>query len=792
MSANGPPALVSITKIMTCELHEKLVKCLPLDMQSDPQLVDYLIKVVQSLQLTPLPVPIVENTLRLVFSSAGLNQTQWDTLWAAIYSPSSGKGILSNRLISEDDMDADGIDLESAAAVVPFERPVQMDLNEGTAVVISGSSAGDVESASGSLCSEISELLGQTSSSGSSSIDFLANKKTLVSQVNKDALEKAEARLRQKAEKRSRKEAGQYRAGQYGPSGQMARSAAEKEAERKQKVDAVLQEGSGSGDFGLIRDAHMESFDISLPKRILTDASCSLIFGRRYGLIGRNGVGKSTFLRHIATRQVPGVPSYLSILHVEQEMAGDDQTALDSVLSADHRRNLLLEEQAFLNAKSSSESEEFTAADEERLSSVHRRLVELDSDRATSRAAMILSGLGFSQESQKRATRTFSGGWRMRLSLAQALFAQPDLLLLDEPTNMLDFPAVVWLQEYLLQWPGTILVVSHDRLFLDAVTTDIVHLHAEQLVTYRGDYTQFVATRAERLKNQQREYETQLAYRQHLQAFVDRWRYNANRAPQAQSRLKILEKLPELKPVVIDAPIVFRFPKLDSPPPSPLVQLDDVDFAYTNKEGVRLAPTLQGVTFNLNTDGRVAIVGPNGAGKTTLLKVITGQLDPTRGQATLNSRLRVAYFSQHHVDGLNNNSTDPLLNRTPVEWLASKYPGRLEEEYRRQLGSFGLSGPLALQAIGTLSGGQKSRLVFAGLALLTPHLLILDEPTNHLDIDSIDALIDAIKVFNGAVIAVSHDKRFVDLIAKEIWVCANTRVNQYEGSIHDYAKSLLS
>jgi len=772
------------------DVKNKLLQVIPLEMQSDHQLMDYLVRVVESLHQTPLPVVIVERTLHVILRAAGLSEPGWDVFWRTVYDSKSSGAILSGRLLAEEDLGIDGVDLDSAAAVVPFERPVQMDSNEGTAVTISGSAAVAADSVNPSaLCPELAELLGSSVSGSSPSIDFLSNKKNLVSQVSRDALEKAEARLRQKAEKRGRKEAGQYRAGKYGPSGQVARSAAEKEAERIQKVDAILQEGLVSGDFGLLRDIHMEAFDISLPKRILTDASCSLIYGRRYGLIGRNGVGKSTFLRHIASRQIPGIPAYISILHVEQEMSGNDQSALESVLSADYRRTRLLEEQEILNGKANSIEEEFTSEDEERLNAVHRRLIELDADRATSRAAMILSGLGFAQEDQSRATRTFSGGWRMRLSLAQALFAQPDLLLLDEPTNMLDFPAVVWLQEYLLQWPGTILVVSHDRLFLDAVTTDIVHLHAEQLVTYRGDYTQFVATRAERLKNQQREYETQLAYRQHLQAFVDRWRYNANRAPQAQSRLKILEKLPELKPVVIDAPIVFRFPKLDTPPPSPLVQLDEVDFDYDSGKG---RPILQKVSFNLQSEGRIAIVGPNGAGKTTLLKLITGQLDPTRGRATLNSRLRVAYFSQHHVDGLSDSGQDPALSRTPVEWLSHKYPGKLDEEYRRQLGSFGLSGPLALQPIETLSGGQKSRLVFAGLALNTPHLLILDEPTNHLDIDSIDALIEAIKVFNGAVIAVSHDKRFVDLIAKEIWVCANSRVNQFEGSIHDYANSLLA
>lgn len=770
-----------------------LQKYLPSALQADAQLTSYLQRVLEVLATTALPTATVQATLHTVLTAAGMSERDWEPFWTGL------SKAYADRLLEEDAaLGVAGVDLESAAAVVPFERPVQMDLNEAGGAVISGSAAAvaSVAATPSGLSADILELLGKQQQHGqeTASIDFASNRRTLVSQVDKQALEKAEARLRQKAEKRSRKEAGHYRAGQYGPSGQAARTAAEREAERKLKVDAILAESfaAAAAHSGLVRDIHLENFDISLPKRILTDASVSLVYGRRYGLIGRNGVGKSTFLRHLSSRQIAGIPGFMSILHVEQEMVGDDRSAIDSVLAADYRRAALLEEQEILTRRlndqqqqpqqqQQQQQQQESAEDEERLSLVHRRLVELDADRAVSRAAAILSGLGFDAAAQSRATRTFSGGWRMRLALAQALFAEPDLLLLDEPTNMLDFPAVVWLQDYLLQWTGTILVVSHDRLFLDAVVTDIVHLHAEQLVTYRGDYSQFQTTRTERLRNQQREYEAQLAYRQHLQAFIDRWRYNANRAPQAQSRLKILEKLPDLKPVVIDAPIVFRFPRLEVPPPSPLVQLDEVCFAYDGAQ-----PILRNVNFNLQADGRVAVVGPNGAGKTTLLKLLTGLLEPTTGQATINSRMRVGYFSQHHVDSIAGS-----MDMTPVEWLASKYPGKPDEEYRRQLGAFGLSGPLALQAINTLSGGQKSRLVFAGLALMNPHLLILDEPTNHLDMDSIDALIDAIKVFNGAVIAVSHDKRFVDLIAQEIWVCAGGRVKQFEGSIDDYARSLM-
>ena len=761
----------------------------------------YMVSAIQSLAESPLPVHTVAQVLKDVLISAGLEADggEWEDVWRVIWregaSESSDEALLSGKLLT----DADSYLLLGSSSVVPFERPVQLDLSEGVAAIISGSAAGDSVTASSTLshglAPDVLELLSGKSAAGAPvSLDWLANRKSLVSQVNATALAKAEARLLQKAEKRQRKEAGHYRAGKYGPSGDLARTAAEKESERRARVDAILSEGSVDEGSGMTRSINLERFDISLPKRILTDATCVLVYGRRYGLIGRNGVGKSTFLRHLAGRLITGIPSYLSILHVEQEMTGDDRSALDAVLAADTRRTVLLEEQDLLaNAIEADELEGIAATLEDaqkRLEAVHRRLAELDVDKAVPRAASILAGLGFDASAQTRATRTFSGGWRMRLALAQALFAEPDLLLLDEPTNMLDFPAVVWLQEHLQQWRGTLLVVSHDRLFLDSVATDILHLHSEQLIAYRGNYAQFVQTRTERLKNQQREYEAQLAYRQHLQAFVDRWRYNANRAPQAQSRLKILEKLPELKPVVIDAPVVFRFPKIEHMPSGTLVQLDNVGFKYA-KDKPDSPVILAHVNFNLDLGARAAIVGPNGAGKTTFLKLATGVLEPTSGQATLNSRLRVGYFSQHHVDALAESSAESLETITPVTWMSSKFPAKGEEECRRLLGSFGISGPLALQPISTLSGGQKSRLVFAALAATTPHLLILDEPTNHLDMDSIDALIDALRAFNGAVIAVSHDKRFIEEVAKEIWVCADRAVGRFEGSIHDYAEALM-
>jgi ATP-binding cassette, subfamily F, member 3 len=343
---------------------------------------------------------------------------------------------------------------------------------------------------------------------------------------------------------------------------------------------------------------------------------------------------------------------------------------------------------------------------------------------------------------------------------------------------MLDIPAVAWLSSYLNAWPNTLLVVSHDREFLDEICTDVLHLHHETLDAYKGNYTQFLTTREERRKHYEKEYETNLTYRRHLQDFVDKWRYNAARAALAQSKLKILEKLPVLKPWPTDPPVILKFPDVEKISP-PLLQLDDVLFSYNMERD----PLLKNINFSMQLDARVAIVGPNGAGKTTFLKLMTGALQPVRGKVFIHGRLRFAFFSQHHVDQLD-------LSMNPLQFLGSKFPGLQEEEYRRHLGAFGLSGPLALQPIFTLSGGQKSRLVFATLSLSYPHVLILDEPTNHLDVDSIDALIESLKVFQGGVVVVSHDTRFIEQTCFEILVCNDGTLKRYDGTIRQYVKSL--
>ncbi|CAG8457753.1 10749_t:CDS:2 [Ambispora leptoticha] len=594
--------------------------------------------------------------------------------------------------------------------------------------------------------------------------------------VDTKRLEKAEAKIKAKLEKRERRS--NYEASKL--------INKKNDAEFYIQVNPILDYTSTKGK---IKDVKIENFDISFAgKRILTNANLSLVYGRRYGLVGRNGIGKSTLLRTLSRREI-SVPTHIKINWFQ--MVGDDTLAIQAVLSADIWREHLLKEEKTLNEtinsleKQSTEGINAEDLDKEkeaasmRLKEVYQKLEDIESDKAESRAAAILSGLGFPAEKHKLPTRTFSGGWRMRLALARALFCRPDLLLLDEPTNMLDIPAVAWLEHYLKKWPSTLLVVSHDREFLDEVATDILHQHSERLDYYKGNFTQFWATKEERRKNQLREYESQMQYRQHLQDFIDRWRYNAKRGPQAQSKIKILEKLPQLEPPEIENSVTFKFPNPDPLSP-PILQMNDVSFGYNSNETI-----LSKVNLSVQLDSRIAVVGPNGAGKSTLLKLLTGNLEPRSGLVHRHGRLRFALFMQHHVDQLD-------LDANAVVFMSKNWPGRSEEEYRRQLGNFGITGMTGLQPLETLSGGQKSRVTFACLGLQNPHILILDEPTNHLDMDSIDALTNALKEFKGGVILVSHDERFIDSICQEIWVCERGQVRKFEGdSIKQYREMIV-
>lgn len=368
----------------------------------------------------------------------------------------------------------------------------------------------------------------------------------------------------------------------------------------------------------------------------------------------------------------------------------------------------------------------------------------------------------------------------MRLALARALFCEPDLLLLDEPSNMLDVPSITFLSTYLQSYPSTLLVVSHDRAFLNEVATDIIHQHSERLDYYRGaDFDTFYATKEERRKTAKREYENQMAQRAHLQTFIDKFRYNAAKSSEAQSRIKKLEKMPVLEPPENEYTVHFRFPDVEKLSP-PIITMTDVSFGYSKDK-----PLLRNVDLDVQLDSRIGIVGPNGAGKTTVLKLLIGQLQASSGLISQNPRLRIGFFAQHHVDALD-------MSASAVSFMAKTYPGKSDEEYRRHLGAFGITGTTSLQRLELLSGGQKSRVAFACLGLTNPHILVLDEPSNHLDIEAMDALSLALRQFQGGVLMVSHDVTMLQSVCTSLWVCEAGTVEKFDGDVNAYKKRIAA
>jgi len=524
-------------------------------------------------------------------------------------------------------------------------------------------------------------------------------------------------------------------------------------------------------------DIHIENFDVAFgSKTLFKNANLHLSFGRRYGLVGRNGMGKTTLLKQLSNGGL-SLPSHIRIVHVEQEVVGDDTLAIDSVLESDIVRADLLKQEKLLQLKIEDQNNTDTGLTSA-LTAIYDKLNDIEADKAPARAAVVLNGLGFTTEMQSWCTKEFSGGWRMRLALARALFAKPDLLLLDEPTNMLDMRAILWLENYLQNWRTTILTVSHDRSFLEAVCTDTLHLSCKVLDYYKGSFEQFLATKDEKMKNKQREFDAQKEYRDNIQVFIDRFRYNANRAAQVQSKIKLLEKLPEIIPMEKEKPVVMKFPVHDVALKGTVLQLDEATFSYDGKRTI-----FQDVNISAGLDSRICIVGENGSGKTTFLKLLTGENEPTKGIRRAHRGLKLGYFSQHHVDQLE-------MDLTCLELMGKLYPGRPSEDYYHQLGSYGVTGDLALRRIATLSGGQKSRLAFAVMSVPGPNFLILDEPTNHLDMETIDALSDAINEFKGGVVLVSHDERLIDKVCKEMWLCREKQIKTIEGGLSVYKKLL--
>eukprot|EP01060_Flectonema_neradi_P004391 TRINITY_DN12827_c0_g1_i1.p1 TRINITY_DN12827_c0_g1~~TRINITY_DN12827_c0_g1_i1.p1 ORF type:complete len:743 (+),score=159.07 TRINITY_DN12827_c0_g1_i1:58-2286(+) len=504
---------------------------------------------------------------------------------------------------------------------------------------------------------------------------------------------------------------------------------------------------------------------------LLRAADLNIFAGHRYGLIGRNGVGKTTLLRHIAEGELEGISPFLQILHIEQECIPSVETPIQVVLSADlERTNLLNEEAALVQGEDTAESGK-------RLADIYNRMDEIECHSAEARAATILSGLSFTKEMMEMPTKSLSGGWRMRVSLARALFISPDILLLDEPTNHLDLHAVLWLEHYLSTWEKTLIVVSHSRTFLNAVCTDIIDFRNQDLEYYRGDYDSFENARTEKLKTQQRQYESQDKNRKHMQEFIDKFRCNAKRAAMVQSRIKAMEKMDLISAVEKESTFRFKFNEPEQVP-SPFMQILDVSFGYKVNNVL-----FRDVNFALDMDSRVALVGANGTGKSTFMNVIAGDLEPLEGRVIRNPKARIARFTQHHVDQLN-------LQQTPIEHMRTRFPSADKDALRSHLGSMGLSGEKAVQPIYTLSGGQKSRIAFAILTWTNPHMLLLDEPTNHLDIDTVDALIMALSTFKGGCLVISHDEHLITSVCEELWVCGGGTMKKFNGNFQDYKKSL--
>ncbi|KAG8306266.1 ATP-binding cassette sub- F member 2 [Homalodisca vitripennis] len=535
------------------------------------------------------------------------------------------------------------------------------------------------------------------------------------------------------------------------------------------------------------RDVKIDTFSITFHGcELLQDTLLELNCGRRYGLLGLNGSGKSTLLAVLGNREVP-IPDHIDIFHLTREMPASDKSALQCVMEVDQERVRLEKLADELVACEDDESQE-------QLMDVYERLDDMSADTAEARAAYILHGLGFTKEMQNKKTKDFSGGWRMRIALARALYVKPHLLLLDEPTNHLDLDACVWLEEELKTYKRILVIISHSQDFLNGVCTNIIHLNKKRLKYYTGNYDAFVRTRLELLENQMKQYNWEQDQIAHMKNYIARFGHgSAKLARQAQSKEKTLAKMVAqglTEKVTNDKIVTFYFPSCGTIPP-PVIMVQNVSFRYTDN-----TPWIyKNLEFGIDLDTRLALVGPNGAGKSTLLKLLYGDLIPSEGMIRKNSHLRIARYHQHLHELLD-------LDISPLDYMLKSFPEVKErEEMRKIIGRYGLTGrqqQLVIERgvfvqvcpIRQLSDGQRCRVVFAYLAWQCPHLLLLDEPTNHLDMETIDALADAIAEFEGGMVLVSHDFRLISQVAEEIWVCEKGTVTKWQGGIQEYKEHL--
>lgn len=510
------------------------------------------------------------------------------------------------------------------------------------------------------------------------------------------------------------------------------------------------------------------------PQRLLDNANLSLHPGHKVGLIGANGAGKSSLFALLRGELgADGGDCYLPadwrIAHMKQEVDQLERQAVDYVLDGDvHLRQI---QQALAQA------EQASPHNGELIARLHLDLEQAEGYTADARARKLLAGLGFNSAQMEQSVGDFSGGWRMRLNLAQALMCPSDLLLLDEPTNHLDLDAILWLEQWLTSYPGTLLLISHDRDFLDAVVNHIVHLDQCQLTLYRGGYSAFERTRAERLAQQQQAYEKQQAQRAHMEDFVRRFKAKATKARQAQSRIKALERLEELAPAHVDSPFNFGFREADKIS-SPLLNLSEGQLGYGDKV------ILSKVKLQLQPGARIGLLGPNGAGKSTLIKTLADELQPLGGRLTRGENLAIGYFAQHQLDAL-----DPKAS--PLLHLQRLAPAEREQSLRDFLGGFDFRGNRCDEPVGNFSGGEKARLALALIAWEKPNLLLLDEPTNHLDLEMRLALTLALQDFEGAVLVVSHDRHLLKSTTDAFLLVADGQVQDFDGDLEDYARWLV-
>lgn len=509
-------------------------------------------------------------------------------------------------------------------------------------------------------------------------------------------------------------------------------------------------------------------------RTILDNCNVTVMDGWKVGVIGQNGAGKSTLFKLIAGElQADGgtvaLPAHQRLGMVRQDIPETDTPLIDIVLAAD-------EEMAQLWKDAETETDPNQIAD------IYEKLANMDAYAAPSRAAQLLTGLGFKEDQLQEPFSSFSGGWRMRVALAAALFVEPEVLLLDEPTNHLDLEAIMWLESYLADYPHTLLIISHDREVLNRCIDHVIHVDKKQVSLYTGNYDTFERERAEKLGLQQKIFEKQQAERAHMQKFIDRFKAQASKARQAQSRIKALERMDIVDAVIADRAVRFTFPNPDKIP-SPMLSIENASVGYSEGN-----PIISKIHESISREDRIAILGANGNGKSTMMKLIAGKLNISKGDIFRSNKLRIGYFSQHQTEELN-------VDATPYEEMMTlmrqKNPDITEPAVRAKLGAFGFSKPLADNKISTLSGGEKARLLFAFMSFDAPHLLLLDEPTNHLDIDAREALVHALNSYEGAIIIVSHDPNMIERVADQLWLVKDKACTHFDGNLEDYRKFII-